>query len=127
MISTIEGRCNRCEKRSANCSVFGWMTRNLPTPDTKAIARENRERMFPDYLCNHCQKLARWRTYFSQKVQCHPGTMNGDNKKRLRSICVENILRDRANGSSLVLVDGTNFNLYCPRKEADRRLDVEQP
>ena len=78
MISTIEGRCNRCEKKSANSSVFGWMTRNLPTPDTKAIARENRERMFPDYLCNHCQKLARWRTYFSQNC----AMPSGNNERR---------------------------------------------
>ena len=74
-----------------------------------------------DYFLNICVNTVKnWldgELISLKNVRCHPGTMNGNNNKRLRSIYVENIMRDRANERNLVWVDETNFNLYCRRKE----------
>ena len=88
--------------------------------------KQSQERIPEDYFPNICvNTLKNWlngEPISLKIVRCHPGTMNGNNNKRLRSIYVENIMRDWVNGSNLVWVDETNFNLYCRRKERRSKI-----
>ena len=88
--------------------------------------KQLQERIAEDYFLNICVNTVKnWldgELISLKNVRCHPGTMNGNNNKRLRSIYVENIIRDRANGRNLVWVDVTNFNLYCRRKEGRSKI-----
>ena len=88
--------------------------------------KQLQERIPEDYFPNICvNTLKNWLNgdLISLKiVRCHPGTKNGNNNKRLRSIYVENIMRDWVNGSNLVWVDESNFNLYCRRKERRSKI-----
>ena len=94
--------------------------------DPHLTLKQLQERIAEDYFLNICVNTVKnWlegELISLKNVRCHPGTMNGNNNKRFRSIYVENIMRDRANGRNLVWVDDTNFNLYCRRKKGRSKI-----
>ena len=94
--------------------------------DQQLTLKQFQERIAEEYILNICVNTVKnWldRELISLKnVRCHSGAMKGKDNKLLRSIYVENILRDRANGKNLVWVDETNFNLSCRRKEGRSKI-----